>query len=125
MRPIDEYKSCHGAEREARRLRRPATKLTARFFRKGYIVKRIVQIAVVALSFSAGAAFAQQDQQMPKAADSTADTYISVAQASQNAEPMSLQREAPVVKARKPSLLEEIGLAGEGSFPSRGGPLDD
>ena len=88
-------------------------------------MKRIVQIAVVAVSFSAGAAFAQQEQQLPQAADSSAETYISVAQASQNAEPMSMQREAPAAKARKPSLHEETGLAGEGSFPSRGGPQDD
>jgi hypothetical protein len=86
-------------------------------------MKRIVQMAVVAVSFSAGAAWSQQDQQKPQAADSSADTHISVAQASQNPE-AAIQREAPV-KARKPSMHEDMGLAAEGSFPSRGGPLDD
>lgn len=86
-------------------------------------MKRIVQIAVVALSCSAGAVFAEQERETPQAADN--EMYISVAQASQNGEAVSIQREAPAVKQRKLSLHEEIGLAGEGAFPSRGGPLDD
>jgi hypothetical protein len=78
-------------------------------------MKRILQAAVVAMSMSAAAAYAQQTEMVQ------ANDRIEVAQASTGAERGAVQREA----SRKPSMYEISGLAGEGSFPSRGGPLDD
>ena len=84
-------------------------------------MKSIVRMAVVALACSAGAAWSQQEE-----SSQTQDvTAVSVAQASPRAESGSIQRDEPVAKSRKPSMHEMSGLAGEGVFPSRGGPLDD
>jgi hypothetical protein len=88
-------------------------------------MKRIIGMAVIAMAFGAGAASAeQQEQTAPKAAEN-ADAYVNVAQASQNADRASLARDEISVRSRKASLHEEMGLAGDGVFPSRGGPLDD
>ena len=85
-------------------------------------MKRIVQLAVVALSCSASLAWSQQDEATQAQASPEA---LNVAQASPGAERPSIQREAPIASARKASMHEMSGLAGEGAFPSRGGPLDD
>jgi len=88
-------------------------------------MKRIVQLAVAALVFSAGAAWSQEQQkeQIPQATESS-DTYVNVAQASINAPSMAPAREEAKPQ-RKMSLHEWTGLAGDGVFPSRGGPIDD
>lgn len=85
-------------------------------------MKRIVQLAVVALSCSASLAWSQQEE-ITQAQGSPES--VSVAQASTSAERASIQREEPIANPRKPSMHEMSGLAGEGAFPSRGGPLDD
>ena len=83
-------------------------------------MKRIVQLAVFALACSAGAAWAQQGQEK-----STQDSAqpVNVAQAGPGAEttPAALREEAPGAKM---SFHEWTGLAGDGVFPSRGGPID-
>lgn len=90
-------------------------------------MKRIVQVAVTALVFSAGAAWSQEqskDQiQAPQATESS-DSYTTVAQASINAPSTAPAREEAKPQ-RKMSFHEWTGLAGDGVFPSRGGPLDD
>jgi hypothetical protein len=84
-------------------------------------MKRIIQAAVVAIACSAGAAWSQSQEQMPQASQST-ESSVSVAQA-------SIPERAPIAREqaqpRKMSLHESTGLAGDGAFPSRGGPQDD
>ena len=77
-------------------------------------MKRIVQFAVLAaLACGAQAAWAEDQSQ----------ESISVAQAS-SAEERRVAREAqPAPKPR--NLLQELGLATDGPFPSRGGPIGD
>jgi hypothetical protein len=83
-------------------------------------MKRIVQLAVVALACSAGSAWSQQEQ-VPQAMERT-EAPISVAQASGAQQPTVSREEAA---PRKVSLHEMSGLASDGVYPSRGGPQDD
>ena len=84
-------------------------------------MKSIVRMAVVALACSAGAAWSQQEERS-QAQEAQA---VSVAQASPSAEHGTIQRAEPVAKSRKPSMHDMSELAGDGAFPSRGGPIDD
>ena len=91
-------------------------------FGKGYIMKSIVKLAAVAaLAFGAQAAWSQQsEQQIPQGNLESVDV---VAQAS-----TSGRRQEPVAREAQPrrlSTFEATGLAGDGPFPSRGGPSDD
>ncbi|HEX2830214.1 MAG TPA: hypothetical protein VHP37_27995 [Burkholderiales bacterium] len=81
-------------------------------------MKRIVQVAMVALACSAGAAWAEQSQeQKPQAQEEQ------VAQVSTGSERIGAPRQE--AQPRKASFHEMSGLAGDGYSPSRGGPLDD
>lgn len=88
---------------------------------KGYIMKRIVQVAVVALSCGAGAAWSQQGE--TQQSGQGADAPVTVAQAGATSERPIGARE--VDRSRELSVYEMSELAGQGSFPSRGGPLDE
>lgn len=83
-------------------------------------MKRIVQLAVVALACSAGAAWAQQDQQTQ--AQGSGES-VAVAQAGPASEGSAVSRGE--AQSGKLSFHEMTGLAGDGYIPSRGGPLDD
>ena len=98
-------------------LSRPLEITGAHIYGKGNIMKRILQVAVVAMSFGAAVAYAQQRE---SAHDMDG---LSVAQASAGAE--RVQREEPAARSSRPSMYDISGLAGSGSFPSRGGPIDD
>jgi hypothetical protein len=90
-------------------------------FGKGYIMKSIVKLAAVAaLALGAQSAWSQSEQQIPQGSESV-DV---VAQASSSSGP----RQEPVAREMQPrrlSTFEATGLAGDGPFPSKGGPYDD
>lgn len=77
-------------------------------------MKRTLKMAALAaLAFGAQAAWSE-DQ---------ASGQITVAQATASeARQMAVGEAQP---ARKPSMLEQLGLAGVGPFPSQGGPIDE
>jgi hypothetical protein len=85
-------------------------------------MKSIVNLAAVAaLALGATAAWSQQsEQQIPQ---SSTESAAVVAQASSSG-----ARQEPVAREAQPrrlSTFEATGLAGEGVFPSKGGPHDD
>ena len=86
-------------------------------------MKRIIHVAVVAIACSAGAAWSQQSDEQVAQASQSGQAAASVAQASPGAERPAISREE--TQSRKISLHDMGGLAGDGVFPSRGGPLDD
>ena len=74
-------------------------------------MKRTLKMAVLAaLTFGAQAASSQEQITVAQAVTTAEDRQVSLSQA-----------QAP----RKASMLEELGLAGHGPFPSRGGPIDE
>ena len=86
-------------------------------------MKRIIQVASVAIACSAGAAWSQQSDEQVAQASQSALAAVDVAQSSPGAEHPALSREE--TRSRKVSLHDMSDLAGDGVFPSRGGPLDD
>jgi hypothetical protein len=81
-------------------------------------MKRIAHaVAVVALGLSAQAAWSGENITLPP------EAYMNVAQMGSTSEGQVVVREAPEIR-RGFDLLEELGLAGHGPFPSRGGPID-
>jgi hypothetical protein len=86
----------------------------------GWIMKRIVQIAVVVFACSAGAAWSQQSEEI-SAQQQEATTVAQVGSGS--GERVTISREE--AKPRKTGMHDLMDLAADGVFPSRGGPLDD
>ena len=84
-------------------------------------MKRISQAALVAvLACGAQVAYSQQSEQQGAQAN---DAAI-VAQAGPGGgEQQSLARQPS--DSRAPSTFESTGLAGDGPYPSKGGPLDE
>ena len=84
-------------------------------------MKRIVQAAVVVFACSAGAAWSQQSEEIKAQQQEAA---VTVAQAGPGAgEQIAISREE--ARPRKATMHDLADLAGDGVFPSRGGPLDD
>ena len=82
-------------------------------------MKRITHaVAAVALGLGAQAAWSGENITLPP------EAYVNVAQMGSSSEGQVAVREAQEV-GRSRSLLDQIGLAGHGPFPSRGGPIDD
>jgi hypothetical protein len=83
-------------------------------------MKRIVQTAAVAvLVLGAQVAWSGENITLPP------EAYFNVAQMGSASESeAAVVSETRSVHTRAP-ILEELGLAGVGPFPSRGGPLDD
>lgn len=88
-------------------------------------MKRIAHaVAVAALVFGAQAALAGENITLPSPSAEHAETYLNVAQmGAVDDRQVGAQAAQSTRKAR--NMLEELGLAGDGPFPSRGGPIDD
>lgn len=81
-------------------------------------MKRIAHVvAVVALGLGAQAAWSGENITLPP------EAYVNVAQMGSSSEGQVATSEAKEVRKSR-DLLEELGLAGHGPFPSRGGPID-
>ena len=88
-------------------------------------MKSIIRLAIAVVACSAGAAWSQSATDAPSAIQG-GDEQLTVAQVYPQGEGGSVRREAPAgAKLHKRSLHEEMGLSADGSFPSRGGPVDD
>lgn len=82
-------------------------------------MKRIVHTAAVAVMvLGAQVVLAGENITLPP------EAYFNVAQMGSASESHGVMSETRSVHKRA-SVLEELGLAGEGPFPSRGGPIDD
>lgn len=89
-------------------------------------MKRMTQaVAVATLVFGAQAAWAGESITLPSPAAEHPEGYVTVAQmgAAESQQGGGMQA-APRSRGAR-DLLEELGLAGEGPFPSRGGPIDE
>jgi hypothetical protein len=85
-------------------------------------MKRIVQVAVAVFACSAGAAWSQQSQEQIQQAQNTEAAVVAQAGPG-SGERIAISREE--AKPRKASMHDLMDLAGDGVYPSRGGPLDD
>jgi hypothetical protein len=82
-------------------------------------MKRIAYaVAVVALGLGAQAAWSGENITLPP------EAYMNVAQMGSTTEGQVVVGAAKEGRGTR-SLLEELGLAAHGPFPSRGGPIDD
>jgi hypothetical protein len=82
-------------------------------------MKRFNQVAAVAvLVLCSQTAWSGENITLPP------DAYTNFAQMGSASESDAVMSETRSTHHRAP-ILEELGLAGEGPFPSRGGPLDD
>ena len=84
-------------------------------------MKRITQLVMVAvLAIGGQSVFANEGNVAPEN-DSRDKAEMSVANVGASSEQSAMKEAKP---ARR-NLLEELGIAGHGPFPSRGGPIDD
>ena len=82
-------------------------------------MKRVNQVAALAvLVLGSQAAWSGENVTLPP------EAYTNFAQMGSASESDAVMSETRSVHTRAP-ILEELGLAGVGPFPSRGGPIDD
>ena len=86
-------------------------------------MKRIVHLMFFAVVACGADTASSQELPAQKANPESAESQLSVAAFGQAAERHAAPEARPVRKVE--SMVESLGLAGHGPFPSRGGPNDD